>query len=113
VKTKTLKIEKDSPLVFERMYQEQLELRINELKALVEVGKAHLRENLMEAYSDVDWGLVHDIRFSLDGVELITFEHPMEQLIGPMSEDERTRLEQAREIALAHGIGTNEKETAH
>jgi len=97
MKIRAVKIEAKHPLkaLHDAMlaYKEMMARMTETVRPL----EARIRRNLQELYPETDWLLVHKLEFRDDEIELVTYEHSLERLVGPMTEEERERVDQLRE----------------
>lgn len=80
-----------------------------QIKDKADMLKETCRRSLQIGRPDIDWSTVHDLRFNPGSVELITFEHPLEQLIGPMTEEDMARIEDLRAGVRGAGLSQDVK----
>lgn len=104
MKKQIIKIPGDHPLsqlAVSILVQRQ---RIADREFVVKAVTALIRNRLQAEHPEINWALVHDLNFQAGEIELITYDHPMEKIIGPMAQQEIEQVEQARAEMAKHGL---------
>jgi hypothetical protein len=109
VKKQRVEVPKNKELaeVFESLLisgeiMENLKKRIQSMEWIV-------RAVLERIHPDIDWSAVHDLKVYPDAIELITYDHALEAIIGPMSEVEIEKTEALREQVQGAGLSSKVK----